>query len=304
VSSAIDPVRARLRPCGAVTGIGSLPIPKPGDAIDFVVSFSPRIPFCPQPPSAHLAEDTLAQLDHRSEGSASWLEPFAHAVLAGAFPQAEALKSQLTGPITLAGLLSVRRGRPVSYESLTAIAEVVAEHAQAQVARLRLFGLPVLIYVDEPALALVGENELKGASVVLGGIFERIEASGGIPGIHCCATKSASSLASLSAEVVSFDATGQHIPVEDQSVLGDQAKIVSLGLISSAVAQERAGVTFSRWLARASQVSDPVDLAQRTIITSACGLGACTPGEAEAAFRSASAVTELVRKIALDTSPR
>ena len=83
-----------LVPAGAVTGIGSLPIADPGEAVDFVVSSSPRLPFCPQPRLVHLAEDTLAQLNGHDEVQGTWLEQFAHAVLAGAFPQAIGVKTQ------------------------------------------------------------------------------------------------------------------------------------------------------------------------------------------------------------------
>jgi hypothetical protein len=38
-----------------------LPFDDPLEAIDFVATFCPRLPFCPQPPSPDLAEDTLAQ---------------------------------------------------------------------------------------------------------------------------------------------------------------------------------------------------------------------------------------------------
>jgi methionine synthase II (cobalamin-independent) len=284
-------------PAGAVTGIGSLPIADPGEAVDFVVSCSPRLPFCPQPQLVHLAEDTLAQLNGRDEVQGTWLEQFAHAVLAGAFPQAIGVKTQLTGPVTLAGLLSVRKGRVASHELIVSVAEVVAQNAEAQVRRLRPLGLPIVVYVDEPALALVEPADLEGAAHLLNSIFGRIVRAGGRAGIHCCSVSSPSPLAAMSATVLSFDATTDAASDGGSEILRDSERLISFGLIAPS-SSERPGSAFSRWLAAASRTGDPSDVARRTIVTTSCGLGEYTLAEAENAFRSATQVAELVEQLA------
>jgi hypothetical protein len=288
-----------LVPAGAVTGIGSLPIADPGEAVDFVVSWSPRLPFCPQPQLVHLAEDTLAQLNGRDEILGTWLEQFAHAVLAGAFPRAIGVKTQLTGPITLAGLLSVRRGRLASRALIASVAEVVAHNAEAQVRRLRPLGLPVIVYVDEPALALIEHRDFEGATHLLNGIFDRIGRAGGLAGIHCCAVGSPVSLAALTATILSFDATADLAQDPGDTIVGDGGRLLSFGLIAPSSPSERPGLAFSRWLAAAScRAADPADVARRTIVTTSCGLGEYTLAEAEAAFRSANQVAGLVEQVA------
>ena len=269
----------------------------PGEAVDFVVSSSPRLPFCPQPRLVHLAEDTLAQLNGHDEVQGTWLEQFAHAVLAGAFPQAIGVKTQLTGPVTLAGLLSVRKGRVASHDLIVSVAEVVSQNAEAQVRRLRPLGLPIVVYVDEPALALVEPPDLDGAVQLLNGVFGRIVRAGGRAGIHCCSVSSPSSLTAMSATVLSFDATTEAASDGGSEVLGDAGRLISFGLIAPS-SSERPASAFSRWLAAASRTGDPSDVARRTIVTTSCGLGEYTLAEAEAAFRSANQVADLVQQVA------
>ncbi len=53
----------RFVPRGAVTGIGSLPFTNPAEAVAFVETHSPELPFCPQPPvGPDLAASVTAQL--------------------------------------------------------------------------------------------------------------------------------------------------------------------------------------------------------------------------------------------------
>lgn len=165
---ALDHGLSELTPAGALTGIGSLPIVNPSEAIDFVAAYCPRLPFCPQPTSLDLVDGTLAQIGDVSRDLESTVRRFAEAAHNGAFPQAIALKTQLTGPITLSGLLSVREHGPTSADLLAALAERIAECASWQVENLRTIGLPVLVYVDEPALVLVASSDEPHVRALLG----------------------------------------------------------------------------------------------------------------------------------------
>jgi methionine synthase II (cobalamin-independent) len=296
---ALDHGLSELTPAGALTGIGSLPIVNPSEAIDFVAAYCPRLPFCPQPTSLDLVDGTLAQIGDVSRDLESTVRRFAEAAHNGAFPQAIALKTQLTGPITLSGLLSVREHGPTSADLLAALAERIAECASWQVENLRTIGLPVLVYVDEPALVLVASSDEPHVRALLGGIFRRIHRSGGRTGIHCCATTAPGWLGSFGAETVSFDASGDLVPtLADAAVFDDERRVISLGLIGVAPPPEAPGLAFSRWLTAASRVADIRTFARRTIVTTRCGLGRSTLREAEAAFRAAATASELVNQVA------
>ncbi len=77
------------------------------------------------------------------------------ALSSGLFPQAVAVKGQIEGPITLSAYL-FHRGRP--FLSDPALFAAVAFHISQivcwQIDRLKAAGLPVLLFVDEPALCL------------------------------------------------------------------------------------------------------------------------------------------------------
>ena len=282
---------------GAVTGIGSLPFADAHTAIDFVAEVCPGLPFCPQPPAVNLVEVTLGQFDEPGAGQHSTLEQFARAALAGAFPTALALKTQVTGPITLAGLLGDIR----SADKVAALAAKVAHVATEQVRTLAAVGLPVLVFVDEPALVLAEPTE---ARRLLATVFAAIDAAGGLSGIHCCASLAPGLPGLMGSCAVSFDATTDLVPDDDDlNVLNDPRRLVSFGLFGVSGPAEPARSAFSRWLATAAHVDDPGSLACRSVLTPSCGLGSSTVNEAEDAFRVAAEVSELVATVSLESEP-
>lgn len=134
-------------PMGSVTGVGSLPMTDPDDAVAFVAESCPRVPFWPQLPQRAVSERMIEQallpfgdLLQRRERVAGWeilpgaesefarrlddspaeldadaaagFYAFERALAAGAFPHALALKGQIVGPVTLATQLRAR-GKPL-----------------------------------------------------------------------------------------------------------------------------------------------------------------------------------------------
>jgi hypothetical protein len=290
---------AWLVPNGAVTGVGSLPTTDPGEALEFVAAHAPLIPFCPQPPATDLLADTLDQQLESTSWTDPWLEHFAEAVGAGAFPRALALKSQITGPITLAGLLRVGQRGHSGPELVDDLAAHVAGRAARQARQLRSFGLPVLITVDEPALVLLGPRDGVALQLLFEGIFRRIRCAGARTGIHCCATTHPAWLGSFDCDVISFDASQDVAPSEDDALVLDAPdRIIAFGLVGASPAPDSAGDAFSRWLTASAMVADPADLAARTVLTPRCGLGRSNLAEAEATFGAVSAVSELVGRFA------
>ncbi|HUG85998.1 MAG TPA: hypothetical protein VMM13_15655, partial [Euzebya sp.] len=209
-------------PAGAVTGVGSLPIAEPGQAVAFVAAHAPEVPFWPQLPLRHAGEGMLRQTIGDpgplivAEGSRirvaagrvaeliAWLDDapvaigvheaagfqaFVRALRRGLLPAAKAVKGQLTGPLTLAAYLD-HDGRPASQHPDLAAALVrrVAARAAWQARRLADHGLPTLVVVDEPVLGAMGPTLVDDASDALRRVLQAIRDNGAIAGLHTCAT--------------------------------------------------------------------------------------------------------------------
>lgn len=294
---------APLRPAGAVTGVGSLPIDDPDEAIEFVRTFAPIYPFCPQPPAMELVDVTLAQLEDRGGRYGAGFEHFRDAARCGAFPAAEALKTQITGPITLSGLLGIGRSRSLSTSSqLRHLAEEVARLAEWQLSQLRPAGLPVIVCLDEPAIVLVTETAHDEAWSVIEGVLERIRRAGGRPAVHCCSLYAPGDFLAHTADVVSFDATRlEALTPDDRAVLDRPRQIVSFGCVPTEPPLREANQAFSNWISVASQTGDPSGLARRTLVTSTCGLGRADLAFAEASFGEAAKLGALIRRLAISS---
>ena len=182
----------------------------------------------------------------------------------GCVPAALALKTQVTGPITLAGLLGLQGGDARTAHRVTSLASSVALIA-AEVRTLAVAGLPVLVFVDEPALIVAEESVAKR---LLAPVFAAINRAGGWAGIHCCASISPGPPGEMGSPAVSLDATTDLMPDNsDRGVLNDPCRLLSFGLLGVSGPAERAITAFSRWLSMAAQVNDPADLARRSVLT-------------------------------------
>ncbi len=219
---------------GAVTGIGSLPLTSATSAIRSVAEFSPEVPFWPQLPQLSQQEsivgqglgivenlieprnegygyqvkegelDSVLEILHRSSGeltpaNAAGFGAFEEALSSGLFSSAAAVKGQIEGPITLSAYL-FHKERPFLADPalFSAIAFHVSQIIGWQIDRLKAAGLPVLIFVDEPALCLdapvenaVPEEQRLSA---LAATLEDARIRGAYAGLHCCAALDSASI--------------------------------------------------------------------------------------------------------------
>jgi hypothetical protein len=328
-------------PGGAVTGIGSLPLTAVESAIQCVAEFSSQVPFWPQLPQLSVHETAIAQglgclanlieprtegygyqvkegqLDavletlHRSDGKlvaehAAGFSAFEKALSSKLFASAEAVKGQIEGPITLSAYL-FHQGR--SFLSDRALFSAIAFHVSQtmcwQIERLQSAGLPVLLFLDEPALCLAGapgsvsdEQRINALAVML----EDARARGAYAGLHCCAARPFERMCRAKPDILSFDADeGLELFFGDWHSVDfiNQGGIVAYGLVPT-----RPGLTavdsasiFLRWLKAASHVGDPQRFAQRAMITATCGLGLLDVPAIEESFRVAHSVSKLVRTL-------
>jgi hypothetical protein len=287
---------------GAVTGIGSLPLKLVTSAIKAVAEFSPEVPFWPQLPQLSERESIVGQglgiletlieprnegygyqvrqgqlnavveVLHRSRGKltpgyAAGFGAFEEALSSGLFSSAVAVKGQIEGPITLSAYL-FHKGRPFLSDSALFAAVVfhVSQIVGWQIDRLKLAGLPVLLFVDEPALCLdsptanvVSEEQRLNA---LAATLEDARARGAYAGLHCCAARPFERMCRAQPDILSFDAhEGLDLFFTDWHALDfmRQGGTVAYGMVPT-----RPGVNavdsasiFVRWLKAASLAGDP-----------------------------------------------
>lgn len=343
ISSSGD--RSCFNPAGAVTGIGSLPLTSLNAAIQSIAECSPEIPFWPQLPRLSEREgvigqglgilgdrieprregygyqvkdgrlDSVLEILHRSTGELSpghavAFGPFLEALSAGLFESASAVKGQIEGPITLSAYL-FHQGKPFLSDPalFAAIAFHVSQMICWQIDRLKSAGLPVLLFVDEPALcleapatAVTEEQRLSALAAALNDARVR----GALAGLHCCAARPFARMCRAKPDILSFDA---HEGLElffadpDARLFVDRGGVVAYGMIptSPGVNPLDPASIFVRWLKAASLAGNPQKLAQGAMVTATCGLGLLDPSSIAGSFSLARGVGKLIRALAGST---
>jgi hypothetical protein len=333
--------RKAFAPAGAVTGIGSLPSTSVLAAIESVVQHSAEIPFWPQLPQRSESESAVAQglgclaglIEPRAEGygyqvkagqidlvlerlrgssgalpedNAAGFHAFEAAVSSGRFPAAAALKGQIEGPITLSTFL-FHKDRSFLSDSVlfAAIAFHVSQMISWQIDHLEAAGLPVLLFIDEPALCLEGLPDVLSEEARLNALMatlEHVRVRGAYAGLHCCAARPFERMFRAKPDIFSFDAdAGLDLFFSDWHALDfvQQGGIVAYGLVPTRAGLDAADAAsiFIRWLKAASAAGDPQKFAQRALITATCGLGLLDDASVEESFQVAHSVSKLVKTL-------
>lgn len=204
-----------------------------------------------------------------------------------------AVKGQVTGPVTFCTGVKDQDGRAIFYnETLRdAAVKLLALNARWQILTLSGPGCPVIIFLDEPALAGFGSSELISISkeeilACLREVVAAIHADGGLAGIHVCANTDWSLVLESGADIVNFDAYAYF----DRFVLyGDQIRdfletggFLAWGIVPTlepeTIRRETVDTLYVRWQEQFRQIAAlgiaPATLFARSFITPSCGVGA------------------------------
>ncbi len=326
----------------AVTGIGSLPHTEAPEAVKFVEELCPQIPFWPQLPNRRPDEGMICQtlgarrrlFDLCGNGLhdlkkvklkefeamlqetgpklerelAAGFYAFLDASYQNTFANAEALKGQITGPLSLSCFLSLE-GQPLIY-SMNLVREIsryISALACWQIEMLRPMRKPVIVCLDEPGLSFLHEvYQLPHKETyydLLNGIFDRIRAAGGLAAIHCCCGLSPLFLEMVRPDLLSFDVELNREVMAQSAGLRSQLDSglqLAFGVIpTKGFPLPDDKTLFDTWLALASSLGDPKEIARRCAITSACGLAGTTVAEARHSFLSASSLSRRIRETVL-----
>ncbi len=262
--------------------------------------------------------DRVVEALHHSDGeltpaNAVGFGAFEQALSAGRFASALAVKGQIEGPITLSTYL-FHQDRPFLSDPVlfAAVAFHISQIICWQIDRLKRAGLPVLLFLDEPALclevaagsAVSEERRLSALAATLDGARLR----GAYAGLHCCAARPLSRMVRAKPDILSFDAhDGLESFFSDANsvAFARDGGIVAYGLIPTwkDLSALRAEQIFTRWLTLASLAGDPQEFARNAMVTATCGLGLLTPESARQSFRLAHSLGRLFQALAFETQP-
>jgi methionine synthase II (cobalamin-independent) len=207
-------------------------------------------------------------------------------------PPPLALKGQIIGPVTFGTNLCSRSGKAIFYDPQLRDVSVrlLALRARWQVRRLAAVGRPVLLFIDDPAIAGFGSSMYIGLnrediSQSLGALIDAVHLEGGLAGVHICANADWTLVLDSAADVVSFDAYAFF----DQFVIYreairrflDRGGLIAWGLVPTLspedLERETCESLFAQWTAKSAQVAavgiDRDRLMAQALITPACGMG-------------------------------
>lgn len=203
-----------------------------------------------------------------------------------------AVKGQVTGPITFCTGVKDQDGRAIFYHDTLrdAAVKLLALNARWQIRSLSGPGCPVIIFIDEPALAGFGSSELISISkedilACLKEVVAAIHADGGLAGIHVCANTDWSLVLESGADIVNFDAYAYF----DRFVLyASQIRnflaaggLLAWGIVPTlepeAIRRETVDSLHARWQEQFSRIEAlgvaPETIYRQSFITPSCGVG-------------------------------
>ena len=247
-----------------------------------------------------------------SEDHAAGLYAYLRALKKGLPRDARFLKGHLTGPFTFATTLKDEQARDIAYNEVLfdAITKGLAMKAAWQVKLLKQFGLPVIIFIDDPAVGALGSAfsavSAEDVSAKLNEIIDVIHEHGGIAGTHCCGNADWPIFFRSNVDIVNFDAFGFLDKVllypEDIKHFLARGGALAWGIVPTAdfTGTETADGLFAKldegMHRLAAQGIDRTTILRQGIITPSCGMGSLTPATAEAILRLTREVADKMQK--------
>ena len=229
-------------------------------------------------------------------------------------PSFRALKGQIVGPFTLLTTLKDHQDRALIYDEQ--LLEVVIKHlalkAKWQIRHLRLFERPVILFLDEPALAGFGSSAFIAISEelvqrLLREVVESIHQAGALAGIHICANTDWNLVFNTGVDVINFDAYNyfDKFALYRQPFLKfiQEGHIVAWGMVPTndpdIVHRENAQNLANLWLERIEQLVAPSvsrsKILSQSLFTPSCGCGSLSVVTAERVLQLTSELGHMMR---------
>ena len=235
--------------------------------------------------------------------------------IAGQHPQLVAVKGQITGPFTLLTGLADQEHRLGYYNEIfrEMTVKALAMKAAWQVEFLKDMQRPVIIFIDEPALAGLGSSAFIGISKDdiaqdLMEVIAAIKKAGGLAGIHVCANTDWNFLLALNLDILSFDAHGffdRLITCKEQiHDFLDRGGVLAWGIVPTAdvaiIMNESCESLVALWERQTDLLAggrwDKAAIVAQSMITPSCGTGAISLVAAQKVLALTRDVSAAIRK--------
>jgi methionine synthase II (cobalamin-independent) len=247
-----------------------------------------------------------------SEDYAAGFYGFLRAARKGLPKQARFIKGSITGPLTAGISFKDETGKDIIHNDVLfdAVVKGLAMKAAWQIETFRPFGLPVIIFIDEPAMESLGSAFSAASPAMvsekLDEIIGTIHELGGIAGIHCCGNADWPLIFNTKVDIVNFDAFGY---VEKVLLYPDDIRkffgrggalawgIVPTGAFTGAETAEMLLERLEVALHRLEGAGiDRRTLLRRCLITPSCGMGSLTPEKSLAILKLTREVSDRMQK--------
>ncbi len=218
----------------------------------------------------------------------------------GASGQLRAVKGHVVGPFTLLAGMKDQRDRALLYDEQ--LQDLVPKHlamkARWQVRQLKALGAPVIVFVDEPALAGYGSSAFISVSEelilqLLREVNAGIHLEGALAGIHVCANTDWNLAFRSGVDIVNLDAHSYMdrflLYAKEIVKFIAEGGTIAWGMVPtsdpSVIEKETAEALAERWLREIQAVLSP-DLSLKTLLehslfTPSCGCGSLSEPLAE-----------------------
>ena len=223
-----------------------------------------------------------------------------------------AVKGQIAGPLSAAFFIKDEQGKAAYYDDQLRdlVVRTLALSARWQARALSRFGLPVMIFIDDPGIDVYGSSNYitvtrEMVREDLQSLAEGITAGGGLPGLHSCDAIDWSIPLTLPLAVVSVDTYnffGSLLPfARELKTFLERGGTIAWGIVPTSgpdvgIASPRELVhrLTDQWEALNARDIPRATLAERSLITPACGTGLLSAAQAEEIYRSTAAVARML----------
>lgn len=229
--------------------------------------------------------------------------------------QARYLKGQVVGLLSVGFQVTNQQGIPAYYDEQLRdiLLKQLSLQAAWQVKTLGQFGLPVIIFMDDPVIDSCGRFDRISVSrddvqAELTEFAAFVRRFGGLAGVHSCSDLDWSILLNADLDVISFDtyqfADSFALYSELIQQFLEKGGVVAWGVVPTdrkSLQGEETDTLLARFLSLISQlVKKGVDrqlLYTQSIITPACGTGTLTEADAERIYQLTSSIAAEWKKI-------
>jgi hypothetical protein len=228
-----------------------------------------------------------------------------------------ALKGQVTGPFTFTTGVKDADDRSIFYnEQLRDLAvKLIALKAAWQTRRLKRYGCPAIMFIDEPALAGFGTSEFisvgkEEVSTCLAEVIDAIHREKGLAGIHVCANTDWSLLLESEVDIINFDAYAYFdrfiLYAERIASFLDRGGILAWGIVPTLepedIDRENVDSLAAKWESQAAGLEkagggDRKAVLDRSLITPSCGTGSLDLEHATRVLHLTQEVSRRVRSV-------